>query len=155
MVTLITTDQAKEFISIEEDFLRSEPAFYTLTQDPLFPEWDLVTYYTSRKKNLYRNRDGEGDSWLYIMSNETMPNLLKIGFTNKTPDKRAKQLSRSTGVPLEFKVEYAFKCFNSQQLESEIHRYLLSSRINTNREFFEISLEEAKRVVDTLGQHYL
>jgi hypothetical protein len=50
MVTPITIEQAKEFISMEEDFLRSEPTFYTLTQDPLFPEWDLVTYFTSRKK---------------------------------------------------------------------------------------------------------
>jgi hypothetical protein len=84
-----------------------------------------------------------------------MPNLIKIGFTDKTPDKRAKQISRSTGVPLEFNVEYAFKCFNAHALEIELHRYLKGYRINNDREFFQISVDDAKAAITLLGQRYI
>jgi hypothetical protein len=84
-----------------------------------------------------------------------MPNLVKIGFTAKTPDKRAEQISRGTGVPVKFTVEYALKCFNGHALESEIHKSLHSYRVNNDREFFQISLDEAKRVIDSLGKRYI
>ena len=84
-----------------------------------------------------------------------MPNLVKIGFTDKTPDKRAKQVSRATGVPLEFSVAYAFKCFNAHALEIELHRYLKNYRINTDREFFQITVDEVKEAITLLGHRYL
>ena len=150
----ITQELSHTYIPISEDFTGSDPTFYTLTVNPEDPEWDDVTYYTSRRINMYENREGEGDSWVYVLSNKTMPTLLKIGFTTKTPDKRAEQISRGTGVPTKFIVEYALKCFNGQALEAEIHKNLHSYRVNNDREFFQISLEEAKRVVDLLSVRY-
>ena len=35
-----------------------------------------ITYYTSRRKDIYANR-GEADQWVYILSNPTLPNILK------------------------------------------------------------------------------
>jgi hypothetical protein len=150
----ISESEAHKYIPVELDFTGSKPTFYTITSTPEDPEWDIITYYTARKTQLYQNREGEGDSWIYILANKTMPNLLKIGFTTKEPDKRAEQVSRSTGVPLKFTVEYAVKCFNGQRLEVEIHKALNAYRINDDREFFQLSLEEAKRTIDTLSQHY-
>jgi hypothetical protein len=146
---------AHTYIPVEEDFTKSEPAFFTVTPDPNDPEWDKVTYYTARRTNMYENREGDGDSWVYILANKTMPNLVKIGFTAKTPDKRAEQISRGTGVPVKFTVEYALKCFNGHALENEIHKNLQAYRVNNDREFFQISLDEAKRVVDSLGKRYI
>jgi len=151
----ISESEAHNYIPVIEDFTGSEPAFFTLTSDENDPEWDTVTYYTARKKNLYQNREGEGDSWIYILVNSTMPNLVKIGFTDKTPDKRAEQISRSTGVPLKFSVVYAFRCFNAHALEIELHKYLKDYRVNNDREFFQISVEEAKAAITLLGQRYL
>lgn len=150
----ISESEAHNYISVEEDFTGSEKAFYTLIPDPDRPEWDKVTYYTARRKNLYNNREGEGDSWVYVLTNRTMPNLVKIGFTEKEPDKRAKQISRSTGVPLEFSVAYAFKCFNAHALEIELHKYLKDYRVNNDREFFHMSVEQAKDAITELGQRY-
>jgi hypothetical protein len=147
--------EAHNYISVEEDFTGSDPVFFTLKSNPVDPEWDDVVYYTARKKNVYENMEGEGDSWIYILTNKTMPNLVKIGFTNKTPDKRAKQISRSTGVPLEFNVAYAFKCFNAHAFEGELHKYLKGYRINNDREFFQISINEAKDAVLLLGKRYI
>jgi hypothetical protein len=84
-----------------------------------------------------------------------MPGYVKIGFTDKTPEERALQLSRSTGVILPFKVEWAFHCYNGEQLEKEVHRHLESSRIMGNREFFDLKLEEAKVVINKFGQNYI
>jgi hypothetical protein len=150
----IPQELAHTYIPVSEDFTGSEPTFYTLTINSDDPEWDDVTYYTSRRINLYENREGDGDSWIYVLSNKNMPNLFKIGFTTKTPDKRAQQISRGTGVPTNFTVEYALKCFNGQALEAEIHKYLHSYRVNNDREFFQVPLDEAKRVVDLLGVRY-
>ncbi len=147
--------EAQNYIPVTEDFTGSEPVFFTLSKDPNDPEWDYVVYYTARRKNLYENFEGEGDSWVYILTNPTMPNLVKIGFTTHTPDKRAKQISRSTGVPLEFSVAYAFKCFNAHVFESELHKYLRDYRVNNDREFFNIGVNEAKDAITLLGSRYI
>jgi hypothetical protein len=155
MIKRITPQEASNYIPVTEDFTNSDAAFFTLTPCPIDPEWDDVTYYTARKKDLYQNREGEGDSWIYVLTNPTMPNLIKIGYTDKTPDKRAFQLSRSTGVPLKFNVAYAFKCFNAHALEIELHRYLKDYRINNDREFFQMKIDEAKEAIWLLGGRYL
>jgi hypothetical protein len=85
---------------------------------------------------MYEGRKGDGDSWVYVLSNESQPGIYKIGYTShEDVDKRVKQLSRSTSVATPFKLEWAFRCFN--------------------REFFAISLNEAKETIEDLGQKYV
>jgi hypothetical protein len=98
---------------------------------------------------------GDGNSWVYILSNSSMPGLFKIGYTKSKPEIRAKQISSATGVAQPYIVEWAFKCHDGDLLENEVHRYLDSYRVSTNREFFQISLEEAKQAVEFLGQRYI
>lgn len=43
--------------------------------------------------------------WVYIITNEAMPNLLKVGFSTKDPELRANEL-HTTGVPYRYVVEY-------------------------------------------------
>lgn len=151
----ITEEQSKDYVPYDEDLTNGEISFYTLTPDPTDPPWEIVTYFTARKENVYENRGGDGDSWVYVLSNPSMPNLLKIGSTSKEPDERAKQLSRGTGVPTGFNVEYAFKCFNSEALERELHKHFKYARIDNQREFFQIKLESVIEGIDTLGVRYL
>tara|TARA_B100000902_G_C27202317_1_gene859739 strand:+ start:487 stop:975 length:489 start_codon:yes stop_codon:yes gene_type:complete len=162
MLERINQEKAKQFISIKEDYTGGgleNASFFTLTPStnekyPASEGWEDVTYYTPRKKNMFVER-GDGDQWVYILSNPTTPNLLKIGYTKLDPDTRAQQISRATGVALPYKVEWAFKCFNGEQLEGEVHRYLNEYRVNNNREFFEIELTEAKKAVMKLGENYV
>ena len=83
-----------------------------------------------------------------------MPGLVKIGYTKNDPGKRAKQINAATGVALDFNVEWAYACYNGFDLEQEVHSYLDSFRVNKNREFFRMSVEEAKAVVERLGKRY-
>lgn len=152
----LTLEEAKQYVSCQDDFSSDgieNASFFTLT--PEEDGWEIVTYYTPRKINIYSNRNKEYDSWVYVLSNPTLPNMLKIGYTRNHPEERAQQISSSTGVALPYKVEFAFHCFNGFDLEQQVHRKLKSYRVNNNREFFQISLEEAKKIIEKFGELYL
>ena len=148
----ISVKQATKYFSQDEDLIDSPIRFYTLTEDK--DGWDKITYYTSRRKDTYANR-GKADQWVYILSNPALPNMLKIVYTKNDPETRAKQISAATGVALPYKVEWAFQCFNGEQLEQEVHRELESYRVNQNREFFDIPLVEAQEAIEALGKYYI
>jgi len=148
----ISIDEAQKYFSIDEDKTDAPIAFYTRV--PEDDEWDKLTYYTSRRKDIYANRDN-ADQWVYILSNPTLPGLLKIGYTKNEPEVRAKQISASTGVALPYKVEWAFQCFNGEQLEQEVHRELEHYRVNQQREFFDIPINEAKKTIKLIGKNYV
>jgi hypothetical protein len=159
-LTRIHPNHAKKFIKLDDDFRDNPPRHYTLTpsthpQYPASSGWDDITYYTGRAVDMYSNREGEGDSWVYILSNPSIPHQLKIGSTSKSIDVRATQISRSTGVPTEFVVEFGFKCFNAEAAEREIHKVLKDCRVSMDREFFRVSLQEAKGIVEKIGKKYL
>lgn len=81
-----------------------------------------------------------GTHIVYVLSNEAMPGLVKIGRTSQKPEQRLRDLY-TTGVPLPFKCEYA--CYTSRpvELESALHKLLASLRVNPAREFFRIAPE--------------
>lgn len=79
--------------------------------------------------------------WVYVLSNEYMPGIYKVGMTTTSPEIRAKELSAATGVPYPFKVEAAFHCDDPARSEREIHEAFQDERINDSREFFKSDLE--------------
>ena len=152
----ITVEKAKSFIPLKENYGNTDlehARYFTLTPSERGDGWETVTYYTDKKYGLYSDK-GEGDQWVYILSNPTSPGLLKIGYTKQTPEERAKQISSATGVALPYKVEWAYKCFNGETVEREVHHKLKSQRVNNNKEFFQISLEEAKETINLIGNKF-
>ena len=155
-LTRITPEEAKQYISLKENYGNTDlenAEFFTLTPSKRGGGWESVTYYTGKKLGLYSDK-GEGDQWVYILSNPTMPSLVKIGYTKKSPEERAKQISASTGVALPYKVEWAYKCFNGEKVEREVHHKLKSKRANNSKEFFWVDLEEAKEVITLIGEKF-
>jgi hypothetical protein len=84
--------------------------------------------------------------WVYILSNDCMPGIYKVGMTTNSPSARAKELSSSTGVPIPFNVEASFHCDNPAEAEASIHLALKEERVNESREFFKIEISELKNV---------
>ena len=80
---------------------------------------------------------------VYILTNEAMPGLVKIGCTNGELALRIKQLY-STGVPLPFELFYACEVTNSGVVESKLHDAFGDHRISKGREFFRIAPERVK-----------
>ena len=152
----ITVEEAKEFIPLKENYSDKSldaAEYYTLSPSSMGDGWESVTYYTARKKGIY-NKQGEGDQWVYVLENESQPGLLKIGYTKLTPDERAKQISNATGVPLPYKVAWAYRCFNGELLEGEVHHALRKYCVNNQREFFQLGLNEAKETIKTIGENF-
>lgn len=86
--------------------------------------------------------------YIYILTNPTFSkDMLKIGKTTRTVEKRVKELSAGTGVPTSFEVAYKVKVPNCHKAEKKIHKKLDSYRNSENREFFQMPLEKAKSVV--------
>lgn len=85
--------------------------------------------------------------WVYILSNESMPGLLKIGFTKNLPENRARELYQ-TGLPFPFVVEYKVYTRNPYAIEQRVHRKLAEYRAAKNREFFCCDLFIAVDAID-------
>ncbi|MDY6840171.1 MAG: GIY-YIG nuclease family protein, partial [Pseudomonadota bacterium] len=75
-----------------------------------------------------------------------MPNLVKVGRTNNTPDQRFSELY-TTGVPTPFVLELSLEVPNSIISERKAHSALTRYRKSANREFFEISARKAIKLV--------
>ena len=148
----LTPEEADKYVSVSDDMFKYPAEYFTLVPC-VEKNWENVIYYTGKKK-LRSIREGEGRYWIYILSNEAMPGLVKIGYTISSPEERAVQISRSTGVALPFKVEFAFKAHEGEFLEKEIHTYLDAYRVNSQREFFAISVDKAKDIVIEIGKKY-
>jgi Ca2+-binding EF-hand superfamily protein len=89
--------------------------------------------------------------YIYCFSNPSYENIYKIGFTKGDPEIRRQQLN-TTGVLYPFKSEFTKKVQNVAEKEKKIHKIFLKYRVNANREFFKISLEEIKNIFDLLDE---
>jgi len=86
----------------------------------------------------------EHEGFIYVLSHDAMPGILKIGFTTGPVEKRAAEIARGTGVPGPFKFEKKFPVYaNLREVEKKVHFALDGCRVNDNREFFRITVEEA------------
>lgn len=84
---------------------------------------------------------------VYVLTNPAMPGLVKIGKTTQLEvDARMRQLY-STGVPVPFDCAFACQVKDATEVEKALHFAFGNSRINPNREFFNI---DAERVIAVL-----
>jgi hypothetical protein len=91
-----------------------------------------------------------GPGWVYALSNEAHPNLVKIGHSTDAPESRAAEI-HSTGVPLPFIVEFKIYVDECGGLEAAVHERLKDSRVNPRREFFRMTAPEAATCIAELA----
>lgn len=87
---------------------------------------------------------------VYLLTNPVMPGLVKIGMTAQEDiDKRMKELY-TTGVPVPFECAYACRVNKKDcaRIEKALHLAFSPQRINANREFFRIQVEQAKAILE-------
>ena len=87
---------------------------------------------------------------VYLLTNPVMPGLVKIGMTTQEDiDKRMKELY-TTGVPVPFECKFACKVKKSDclKIEKALHKAFDPQRINQNREFFRINVEQAQAILE-------
>ena len=153
----ISWEEGLNYIPLEEQegTSLSDCKYYTFSPDE--DGWESVKYFTGTKRSRFNGLSAEGTHWVYVLENNAMPGLYKVGFTKDGvgPETRAKQVSRSSGVPTPFNVKWAFKCFDGMALEQQVHKRLSYARVNNDREFFNEKFEVIKETIETLGQNFI
>lgn len=90
--------------------------------------------------------------WVYVISNKGMPDLVKVGYSTKDPEIRAKELNH-TGSPHRYLVDYESFIEEPYQIEQKTHKVLSGCR--EGKEWFRCSAEVAiaaiKQVAGTQG----
>ena len=84
---------------------------------------------------------------VYILTNPWMPDLIKIGRTDKTIDQRVKELSSHAGVPTKFLCYCCCVVKDNNDIEKRLHKGLGGRRANLRREFFEMLPEQAQTLL--------
>ena len=87
------------------------------------------------------------EGYVYILSNPAMAGLIKVGQTRRSPEERARELSRNTSIPSDFIVEFEIFTLDREALEKVAHSKLEPFRINKKREFFKINVERAADII--------
>jgi hypothetical protein len=80
------------------------------------------------------------------MTNPTLKDICKVGYTNATPHIRATQLS-STAAAADFEVAYALPSQWAEEIEQQAHRILKEEGRHTKREFFK---GKPKQMIDAI-----
>ena len=94
------------------------------------------------------------DGYIYCFSNPCMPNILKVGMTERTPVIRLGEANASDTwrPPTPYKIEFSKKVSDASGKEKTLHTLLeqYTDRINPRREFFRVSQEEVRKFFDLM-----
>lgn len=83
--------------------------------------------------------------YVYVLANPSMPGIVKIGMTTRSPKERSIELSDATGVPTPFLLVYYTDFCDCEKAEKAIHSILEKEgyRVAANREFFRLEIKDA------------
>jgi hypothetical protein len=82
-------------------------------------------------------------AFVYVMRcHAHSENLFKVGFTDRDPKLRAKELSSTTSAPSPFMVLQAWAVTDGYSAEQSAHAELKDVRLSANREFFQLDYRE-------------
>ena len=87
---------------------------------------------------------------VYILTNDAMPGIIKIGITENTVEERMKTLD-TTSVPMPFRFHFAIESENFKEIEKLMHNAFSYFRIRDNREFFKMDAENAVSALKISG----
>ena len=87
--------------------------------------------------------------YIYCMSNQSMPGIMKIGMTMRSPEERLKEANKHDTFkpPTLYQIVFAKQVYNPKTKEAILHELLerYTERINPQREFFRVSSTEVYR----------
>jgi hypothetical protein len=88
--------------------------------------------------------------FVYILTNEAMPGLIKIGLTDQDDvESRIRSLDTS-GVALPFQCYYAARVEDNKKVERALHTAFGDARVRSNREFFRMDPYKVKVILEVL-----
>jgi hypothetical protein len=89
--------------------------------------------------------------FIYVMSNPSfLKGRFKIGKSDRDPEEYRRNELDTTGVPEPFVVEYFAFVDDHHSVERSIHRALSDKRPNSQREFFDTSINEVIAIIESV-----
>ena len=105
----------------------------------------------------------ETKGYIYILTNPSFPNLVKIGYA-KDVERRVKELNRSSCIPFSFRI-YGYYKVNTELSDKALHNIIdkinpdlraiepqEGNRKERKREFYEMSPEDAFSILEGIAQ---
>ena len=93
------------------------------------------------------------EGYVYVLLNPSLrAHRYKIGMTTKTPAARAAEISSATGVPEPFEVAFSRKVRDCGRAEHMLKEKLEERRVSTRREFYDIALEDAVDLLNSVAR---
>ena len=89
---------------------------------------------------------------VYILTNESMSDIIKIGITDNL-SRRLRELD-NTSTPLPFECFYAVEVDDAKAIENLLHEAFDDKKVRERREFFYCTPEQAKsalKIAETMG----
>ena len=95
------------------------------------------------------SEEGRHGAYVYVMRCQAhAEDLYKVGFTDRDPETRARELSSATAAPSPFEVVRAWPVAEGLAAERAAHAALSAVRLSVNREFFQTAYAELQRIVE-------
>jgi len=92
--------------------------------------------------------------YVYVMSNPSMPGLLKIGYTERPVEERLQEANQpNTWIPTQFTLEMSKYVYEPQKKEMTLHHILDGDRVNPRREFFRVEMEKVKTLFELMDAY--
>jgi hypothetical protein len=86
--------------------------------------------------------------WVYIIVNKSMPGLVKVGYTDRSPLKRASELG-GTGMPTPYSVAYSVRFHDARKVEQQVHRKL--AKVRVGKEWFRCTVTTARAAIENVA----
>ena len=116
---------------------------YTLTPDPNDPEFEIVHYWI--KRHSFDAQLSFNEGYIYVLENKGQPGILKIGYTDRTPQSRLKEINGGTGVITPWIIINTFACKTPSHIEGLVHTQLWEYHVN--KEGFAVTPKMAEDVI--------
>ena len=116
---------------------------YTLTPDPNDPEFEIVHYWI--KRHSFDAQLSFNEGYIYVLENKGQPGILKIGYTDLTPQSRLKEINGGTGVITPWIIINTFACKAPSHIEGLVHTQLWEYHVN--KEGFAVTPKMAEDVI--------
>lgn len=84
--------------------------------------------------------------YLYCMSNAAMPEMYKVGYTERDPTERLKEANQhdTWRPPCPYVIEFAKWVTDVKEKEKTLHKVLAETRVSERQEFFRLELSQIK-----------
>jgi len=83
--------------------------------------------------------------WVYIIVNTSMPGLVKVGYTDRSPAKRASELG-GTGMPTPYSVAFSVRLHDARNIEQQAQTKL--AKVRVGKEWFRCTVATARSAIE-------